>query len=197
MTKAAVNSRYRYGVGVIAWLVVIGCDFDPLASGASGPAECDACHGSAENNDEPFGIDGTAGAHEAHLAGGKYGRPTACEECHRVPENVDDEDHVDALPAEVRFGSLAKADGADPEWNRKEGICSGVYCHGVTLSGGSNTTPEWMDDDVGCGSCHGYPPEDGHPDSTVCGNCHGEVYEGGGWVDQALHIDGTVQTGDL
>jgi predicted CxxxxCH...CXXCH cytochrome family protein len=192
-----ISRRYFGGFVAIfsVCLVVLGCEFDTLASGVSGPANCDSCHASEDNLDSNFSVDGEVslgeGAHLAHLEGGDFGNPTPCEECHVVPEDA--QSHVDPLPAEATFGPLASANGANPVWDREEGNCSNVYCHGATLSAGSNTTPEWADDDIECGNCHGIPPQDGHVDSTACGMCHGDGYDEES-VNLNLHIDGTIQS---
>jgi predicted CxxxxCH...CXXCH cytochrome family protein len=115
-----------------------------------------------------------------------------------VPDSTFEPGHVDtALPAELTWGVLATADGAMPSWDGAN--CAGVYCHGSTLSGGTNTTPAWTvvdgSQDV-CGACHGLPPDPPHSASTLCGVCHGAVADNTPAITAAgaaLHINGTVE----
>ncbi len=72
-----------------------------------------------------------------------------------------------------------------------------VYCHGVSLSGGTITEPSWTDldeDQVYCGSCHSVPPTENHPMVTddFCENCH-PFY--GGPENHDLHIDAFLNLG--
>ncbi len=189
-------------LGVFVSILALGCEVDPLASGASGPADCDACHGTEENIDVGFAIDWEGslgeGAHRIHLEGTVYGKPIPCEECHAIPDMVDEDGHVDPLPTEIVFGELARAGGANPTWNRETGRCTNVYCHGATVCENAECDPIWTLTDgtqTACGSCHNIPPGGDHPDVSDCGMCHGTVYADGGWVDPDLHIDGNVQTG--
>lgn len=111
-----------------------------------------------------------------------------------VPQAVDSPGHRDGTwPAEVIFGGLAVAGGAQPTLTAPRGTgdetqdselqvsCASVYCHGATLSGGTATAPEWSSTTpngfVHCGACHGFPPalksnRVAHPTSTACGSCH-------------------------
>jgi predicted CxxxxCH...CXXCH cytochrome family protein len=86
---------------------------------------------------------------------------------------------------------------SSPVWSRglPDPTCTGVYCHGASLSGGTLTAPVWTQVDgtqAYCGSCHSTPPEDGHTTSTACENCHSSVYDGSSFVDLSLHVNGTV-----
>ena len=85
------------------------------------------------------------------------------------------------------------------------GSCTNVYCHGATLSGGTNTTPVWGGTAV-CGDCHyvSYPISVATPPSgrshmrhagtlvrqqgMVCSDCHGANGAGG-----AGHVDVKVE----
>jgi predicted CxxxxCH...CXXCH cytochrome family protein len=121
------------------------------------------------------------GAHASHLASSTTHAPIACAECHAVPAAVADLGHVDsALPAEVTFGPLARARGAQPVY---DGVgCSNVACHG-------GAEPVWTivnGSQAACGTCHGTPPALPHPQQTLleCTACHGSL--------DARHIDGKV-----
>ncbi len=128
------------------------------------PEACNTCHGSSSNPAPPEDIDGNTattsrgvGAHQAHVV---YSQTRfACSECHSVPSSLNDTGHIDsALPAEMIWGTLARTDSLNPVWNGS--TCSDVYCHGASLSGGSNTAPNWTVVDGSqaiCGTCHGIP----------------------------------------
>jgi predicted CxxxxCH...CXXCH cytochrome family protein len=80
--------------------------------------------------------------------------------------------------------------------------CSAVYCHGATLTGGSNSTPSWIGGatQAQCGTCHGTssasPPTAGshtrHAGAGAgqlqipCASCHGAV-------SNASHVNGNVK----
>lgn len=180
--------RERVGEGVA----------DPSASGQL--AACVNCHGQQGNPAPPMSTKGSTstaevavGAHAAHLAGGALRVAIACSECH---EPVADLTHVDG-DARVTFGPLASADGATPAWNRSPTpSCATTYCHGATLSGGTNPSPVWTRVDgsqASCGTCHGLPPPPPHVASNACGACH-QGYTATS-VDPAKHIDAIVQVG--
>ncbi len=165
-------------------------------------ASCTSCHGDPATGPAPpedtHGGSDTAltgvGAHASHLAPSDWHAPLACSECHLVPGGVGQAGHIDGDGvAEVTFGGRATSDGAAANWDGAE--CS-AYCHGATLSGGSNTTPVWTavgSGQAACGSCHGLPPGGGHPSGTECWLCHGAVVEQGlAFVDPSLHINGVV-----
>lgn len=79
--------------------------------------------------------------------------------------------------------------------------CSSIYCHGSTLTGGSNTSPSWVGGaaEAACGTCHGAsastPPTAGshtkHASSAAgnyglaCTKCHPNVTDGS-------HVNGSV-----
>jgi len=162
-------------------------------------APCDSCHGGGGVSAPPVDVAGNSttaargvGAHRAHLGPSSWHAEVACDECHRVPTSVGSSGHTDsALPAELTFGALA----GSVSWNGA--TCSGSYCHGATLSGGSDTAPIWTTVDgsqTQCDSCHGNPPPAPHTDSTACETCHGQVIgAGGAIVAPGLHIDGVLQ----
>jgi len=79
--------------------------------------------------------------------------------------------------------------------------CSSIYCHGSTLTGGTNTQPSWVGGsaEAACGTCHGAsasaPPTTGshtkHASSAsgnlnlACTKCHPSVTDGS-------HVNGSV-----
>lgn len=161
-------------------LLVVGCDDGSDDNGNSGGenAGCAAdCHG---NEDSPLP---ESDAHPAH-------EDVGCEECHEVPSS-DDTSHADG-EAEVVFGSLAKTGGLKPKFNADDLTCAKTYCHGASLTDGSNTTPAWDDKSVDCGSCHGVPPTTGHVDNDNCGKCHSSGWDGSDFDDPSLHRNGTI-----
>jgi predicted CxxxxCH...CXXCH cytochrome family protein len=96
--------------------------------------------------------------------------------------------------AQVFFGALAHANGAQPTWDGQ--TCSNVYCHGATLndSAALSTQPKWSGQSA-CGSCHGIPPSS-HT-LTSCVSCHPRVVDASGKISSpALHVDGNVSVGD-
>jgi predicted CxxxxCH...CXXCH cytochrome family protein len=184
-------------------------------SGAGGTpidlATCTRCHGDASHGNAapPFSLKGTTatsergvGAHQQHLRGLTTRAPLRCDECHLVPAKSSDPGHMDSPFPVVRFDApastgLARSRGASPAWNRETGTCSGVYCHGATVSGGASTTPVWAQVDGSqkqCGSCHGFPPPAPHPTSTGCASCHPATVDALGniLVSGGKHIDGNV-----
>lgn len=183
----------------------------PLADGLpdDDAITCATCHGTAESFAPPPGIDPAdstedigVGAHQAHLVDGSLRHAIACGECHVVPESVEDEGHVDPLPAEVRFGPLARAGALMPMWDREEASCSNIYCHGGNLSGGEDTAPVWTRVDgtqTRCESCHGNPPPLPHPPATDCERCHSDTVNAFGAIRTELrqHIDGDVDVDRL
>jgi predicted CxxxxCH...CXXCH cytochrome family protein len=168
---------------------------------------CNSCHGSDVNDAPPIDTQGNSdttaigvGAHQSHLASSPWHRDTTCTDCHAVPATLDAPGHIDtALPAELTWSALATADGATPTFETATATCTGAYCHGATLSAGSNTAPVWTTVDgtqAACGACHGIPPGGGHPVRTLgeCHLCHGDVIAAdGSFVDRTLHVDGAVE----
>ncbi len=174
--------------------------------------ECYDCHGSDPYPWPPIALDGSedttavgVGAHDAHMTLGEFAFPVACDDCHLVPVELDDPGHFGSeLPAEVTFAGVAVTGGASATWNHEAEppTCSNVYCHGATLSGGTNTTPDWTaagTDSVVCGSCHSLPPAAPHPDSTACQICHPGTTSDGVAIDVlgGLHVNGQVDVPTL
>lgn len=162
--------------------------------------DCKACHGDPSSPAPPADTQGrtstalrTVGAHRAHLGPSRWHAQLDCADCHTVPTRLDDPGHIDPSPAELHFGSLAKARGASPAW---DGATCSAYCHGQTIDGGTNHTPLWTKVDgtqAACGTCHSLPPAAPHPQNPRCEICHGAVVDGGlDFIDPELHINGQV-----
>ncbi len=164
---------------------------------------CNACHGSGANPAPPADTTGqsastevTVGAHQSHLTDGVLRRAISCSECHVVPQSQSDAGHIDPSPAELTWGTLATTEGATPLWDRSITTCSYSYCHGATLGGGSNKTPDWTVVDgsqTTCGSCHGVPPPPPHPASGACYDCHPDTVDQSFQINPDTHIDGILQ----
>jgi predicted CxxxxCH...CXXCH cytochrome family protein len=178
---------------------------------ASDLAACTGCHGGNDNSTgaPPRTTWGNGadlvrtGAHTAHVTT-DIALAIGCAVCHQTPANMFAVGHVDPSPAEVVFSGIAL--GAAP-WNRSAPSCA-VYCHGATLSGGSNTSPLWTggSGQATCGSCHGLPPAtlrsgSPHPaassDPRICSACHPQTVDANGVIIPAsaggLHLDGAAQ----
>ncbi len=127
------------------------------------------------------------GAHQQHLAGGSLGPAVACGDCHAVPTNLA---HLDGS-ATVTFGGGATRGGARPTFGASL-TCASTYCHGATLTGGSNPAPSWTggSSQTTCGSCHGVPPPAPHTASTSCGTCHTGYTAT--TVNATLHLNGAI-----
>jgi predicted CxxxxCH...CXXCH cytochrome family protein len=163
---------------------------DRMNDGGASAGACDLCHAA----------EGNSPAHAAHVSGtGTYGKAFACEECHPMPSGTNGGTHENTV-IDVVFpeGGMASARGAQPAW---DGVrCTGVYCHGATMGGGTYTEPLWQDeslpDGVQCGNCHAVPPPSPHPqeDEESCSECHEGAISGGS-PNPDTHIDGVVQGG--
>ncbi len=167
-----------------------------------GDLSCNACHGTGSRGVPPPDLEGNdqvsargVGAHTTHLEASSSHRAFDCEDCHEMPETVGADGHIDdSRPADVLFGSMARTAGATPTYDSDAGTCADTYCHGAA-------EPVWTDPRSSadaCGTCHGVPPADPHPQDEQCGKCHDEVMDlDGNFIDLALHINGTVEVGDL
>lgn len=161
-----------------------------------------SCHGGAANAAPPLSLKGTTGtsergvgAHQLHLRSAAWRAPVACEDCHRVPQAITDRYHIDtAAPAELTFSARATTGSATTDFDGS--TCSGVYCHGATLTGGDVAGPTWTRVDgsqTTCSSCHGLPPTTHDKASTSCSMCHRSVVNDKRQITApALHINGKV-----
>jgi predicted CxxxxCH...CXXCH cytochrome family protein len=168
---------------------------------------CSSCHGSGTEPAPPVDTSGNddtsvrgVGAHRSHLGPSEWRAEIGCEECHIVPETLFSPGHYDTpLPAELMFGPLASADGAEPGFDGES--CTSTYCHGSTLSaGGTSTEPSWMRVDgteAACGTCHGLPPAPPHPNVSTCSTCHETMDAEGGFVAPERHVDGLVDASSM
>ncbi|NOY91664.1 MAG: CxxxxCH/CxxCH domain-containing protein [Deltaproteobacteria bacterium] len=167
-------------------------------------ATCTDCHGSAAagtpappqdtSSNTATSVRGV-GAHRSHLGTSTWHKQVVCTDCHIVPATVTAAGHIDtALPAELTWGALARADAASPSFDGTS--CNGVYCHGETLlPGGTNTTPTWTTvngTQAACGTCHGTPPGGTHPRNSNCSVCHPTMGAGLTIAIPARHINGVV-----
>ncbi len=205
MNRAGLAVAGALCAAVVALGATSGCGTEALGDGATEAPTCSTCHGNSVSPAPPKALDGSTsraslgvGAHRAHLTDSPLRAAMACDECHVVPETVDAPGHVDALPAELTFGTLATTRGAEPAWDRDAATCSNVYCHGATLSGGANTAPKWTVTDgspAQCGACHGAPPPAPHPQSPQCSYCHPQTVAPDGTilVAEGKHINGVVE----
>lgn len=165
---------------------------------------CDACHGSDASPAPPTDLSGASspenpgvGAHQSHLAPASWHATVSCGECHVVPTALGDPGHVDTeTPAEIVWGPKASADGAAPSYDYSKNTCSGVYCHGATLTGAVFADPKWTSLNQArsaCGACHGVPPPPPHPEKGECSSCHSEVIGPAmQWVAPDRHMDGKL-----
>jgi len=197
----------------VTTIVCSTCHNDAVAPSL---ATCTGCHGGTDNNTgapprTTWGNQADAvrvGAHTSHLEGThNLANPVACDECHAVPADAFAAGHIDQsgtpTPADLTWGPLARTGGANPVWTRTPpATCSATYCHGVTLSGGTNKTPDWLvvnGSQAACGTCHDSPPGIGrhltHPGGTACTLCHGNIADDTGTAiaiaAKALHVNGT------
>lgn len=179
----------------------MGCASPPVAPAVS----CVGCHGSGASSAPPNALGGLeatsfrgVGAHTLHLQGGsRLSKPLACEECHLVPATVGAAGHIDdAWPAEVVWGPLASANGAEGVWNGTDLTCSGSYCHGGAFPRAEpRPAPVWNVISTGgqerCTYCHDHapptPPHTNLPPSPDCAACHPSS---GAIVDPATHLNG-------
>jgi predicted CxxxxCH...CXXCH cytochrome family protein len=174
---------------------------------------CNTCHGSATSNAPPTDLQGKTeisslgvGLHQRHMTAPILGvrGPIQCTECHPVPTSVPGAAHFGGghapgsvvlpvvFPSGAGWGALARAEGAQPKWDRTTATCSGVYCHGggeplnTDNTVGVLQTPNWTaPDDGACGvACHGLPPRfNGHPTATTrttCVTCHAKTIDSAG-----------------
>ncbi len=174
------------------------------------PTACDACHGGNGSAAPPPDHNGvsdpsapTVGAHKAHLEGDVYSTGgISCDACHVLPASVTETGHLFGTLQTVLFpAGLSSAKGAEPVYDDKNLTCSGVYCHGAKLDGGTMLQPKWTATQLDCDGCHAVPPPTtvGHPkgkagDTSTCGNCHKKTMNPDGTVNAAggYHINGAV-----
>ncbi len=156
---------------------------------------CTSCHGWDQGISPPQTLSGECSptvpnvtGHVAHRRDPIPAHQVNCSNCHRIPLSTWDTGHLNGV-VEVQFDMLATANGANPVWNGT--TCSGVYCHGATLTQrpGSHTEPSWSDTSGvarKCGACH-------ESDDSDCSQCHpssvGAYHQ---ILTRGTHINGTV-----
>jgi len=177
--------------------------------GSQGPESCNVCHGEGAVSDSDTSVwappqdlaDNVlpdnigVGAHQNHLRDTTYTNAYKrdCSLCHREPNGFSDPKHRDGT-VDMNFGDPATDGGnVNPDWDAGTATCSNVYCHGnFTL--GQNANVVWNDVGSGqadCGTCHGLPPQPGHPNNENCHFCHSSVVDADkNIIDKTKHING-------
>jgi predicted CxxxxCH...CXXCH cytochrome family protein len=182
---------------------------DATAATGANPEACRRCHGSADNAAPPSSVLGltatsevAVGAHQAHLRDGPLHQAISCDECHVVPAVVESPGHIDGARADVTFGAIASARGAQPAWHPAQATCATTYCHGA-FPGGAEAAPIWTVVDgtqAACGTCHRMGPTSGRHfflghRTAGCSACHGGTYSFLA-ADPAFHVNGSVDLGN-
>jgi predicted CxxxxCH...CXXCH cytochrome family protein len=182
---------------------------NPAAWNAVTTLGCNGCHGTTSTIGAPDYANGgavpstTANSHAKHIAGATD--TTICATCHvktvsmtvasRFKDYTAANYHLNRTP-NVFFNTV-KA-GAGAAWTQATGTCANTYCHGATLTGGTNKSPVWGATLTGCGTCHGFPPATAsgvHTGkvATDCITCHPHVNATGtGFTDATKHMNGTI-----
>ncbi len=162
-----------------------------------GAVACDTCHGQATEEDgQP-----ASGSHDMHAAAAN--EDYACSACHTGAGSgtaVHADGTID-MSIDATYGGTYDR-GNHAAGSGVYGSCSTVYCHGDTLTAGTDTTPTWGGA-VACGDCHGddaaTPPTAGshvrHAGdaggglSRACTDCHGATAGGTGHTDADVSWD--------
>ncbi|MSN25392.1 MAG: CxxxxCH/CxxCH domain-containing protein [Geobacter sp.] len=190
---------------------------------------CTACHGYPPTTATIGGPTGVAtpatgatasnpGAHSTHAKG----RLIACNTCHNgfaaksMPSNSIDISfsingaNFPGFGGSLTTGSYVNSTPLNTPYTFSGSVtatgtsqtCANIYCHGATLTGGSNTTPAWTGtNQASCGACHGVTPATApttgghlrHAGTGVagrlalaCSACHGTISDNS-------HISGNVK----
>jgi predicted CxxxxCH...CXXCH cytochrome family protein len=184
-----------------------GCQNCHLLNPVANPNNCISCHSMPPNGTTYPNI---ASSHASHAT---MNVSNTCAECHSGL-GLGTVDHLNRArvraaavqPNPVVFGTLATTGGLPPGYNSGTGVCSNTYCHGASLVGGSNKSPQWGQTGYlqGCGTCHGFPPANGShtgfTSATPCAGCHKHVNANNtGFTDPTKHINGLidVQSGGI
>jgi predicted CxxxxCH...CXXCH cytochrome family protein len=182
--------------------VLSGCFVAREPQGPREDQSCTRCHGDSsregtalERSAPPFDVFGNTGldypgvgAHQRHLAASQTHGAVACTECHRVPQTAQDEGH-NVGRTRFDFGPIARGDGGiEPSYDFATRRCL-TACHG----GASGIWTQARTPAQTCGTCHGVPPPQPHPQAGACEVCHAEVIGDGGIINPALHVDGMVE----
>ncbi len=185
------------------------CHYHGSSAGSFSGA-CGMCHpttGGLATSVVTNATAGAVGAHDAHVINGLK---MECSTCHdgfsgrAMPNQTIDinfaingvnvPNFTNVLNSGTYINTAALSNGytfagTGVGTNGTSQTCSAIYCHGATLTGGTNTTPSWVGGSaqVYCGSCHGataaQPPTTGshgrHAGAAAgqlqipCASCHG------------------------
>ena len=179
-----------------------GCMNCHHVSPQANPVNCISCHSSPPNG---TAYPNTGSSHASHNA---LNVSNLCAECHSGL-GLGTVDHLNrarlrsaAIQANpVAFGTLARTGGLSPSYSVSK-TCLNTYCHGASLTGGSNKSPQWGQIGYlqGCGTCHGFPPVNpSHTNvtaATLCSGCHSHVNSSNNGFTAsglALHINGILE----
>lgn len=218
LSSSPVNYVARFAPAGSFTTALPGCFNGSLChSDVRRTSNCNACHGplSATQFNSLAGVtattDAAVGAHISHLNAATQTVPLsvniACGECHTVPAVPTISGLHRNGAVDIAFGALSKTGGLTPTTSRDAVtgalVCANTYCHGTTLTGGTNKSPRWNDTTYlsgsGCGTCHGYPPATASgihtgKGPTNCITCHSHVNSSGtGFSDPTKHINGTIE----
>jgi predicted CxxxxCH...CXXCH cytochrome family protein len=188
-TSASVNAATHVNGTVNVTLTCSSCHGDGARSGMAGWAPPQGTQGEAATTTK------AVGAHQAHLVAGTMSNGMQCSDCHYVPTAYT---HSDGQ-ATLTFGARARTGGLNPTFNGT--TCSSTWCHGGSLSGGTNRNPTWTTvngTQDACGTCHGRPPSTGehtkHRDKGYsCDRCHSGYTSSS--VNKTIHVNGTKDVG--
>lgn len=162
---------------------------------------CTSCHGWNLGTSPPQNLKGECGADKrgvgSHAAMRDDPIPAHrvnCSNCHVVPLEVWETGHIDGDgKVEVTFANLATINGARPVWDGTK--CTGVYCHGATLQGGTYKEPVWGETGgkaSQCGACHRLTDPEGNADAN-CAACHPTSVDAQRNILEAgTHINGVI-----
>jgi predicted CxxxxCH...CXXCH cytochrome family protein len=157
----------------------------------AGVLACGTCHGDGATRAHPprdaclFGTQ-DADAHRMHVESTRLREmPLRCSDCHPRADASLRGSHGDGHVDVALEGSDATF---DPETLR----CA-VSCHD---RGGARARPAWDErGPLGCGDCHGSPPERHYP--GACNDCHRDANaDGSALVATELHMNGHTDVGD-
>lgn len=159
-----------------------------------GVLACGTCHGDGKERAAPprdpcLFPDTRSDAHRAHLESTLAATPLQCATCHGSRPTALGGSHADGK-LDVVFDPVQA--GEDARYDAASGECT-VRCHN---RGGERARPAFMETGpLGCGACHGAPPDDHYAGS--CDRCHSGVDASGSkLVDARVHMDGTSGPGD-
>lgn len=203
--NATARSNFSYCLGCHQIAVKAssppGCQNCHLLDPTANPNNCISCHSNPPNGTAYPNI---ARSHASHAV---MNVANICAECHSGLGlgTVDHQNRARARASAVQanpavFGTLAKTGGLNPGYASGTRACSNTYCHGASLTGGSNKTPQWGQTGYlqGCGTCHGFPPaisaHSGVTSATPCAGCHSHVNQSNtGFTDPTKHVNGIIE----